>query len=118
MAWAPRIPELRTSLALSDGQFGLVLVTSSVGAAVGAQLSVRLTQKQGSGALLRIAQSSMTLGVMMMGLAPNVWVLTIGLFFVGLGRAGMDIGATSQVLMIGKLIRNKFLASLHGAWSI
>jgi len=118
MAWVPRIPEIKTSLGLSDGEFGLVLVSSSVGAIIGAQLSGRLIQRLGSRALLRVAQLSMPLGVMMMGLAPNVWVLTIGLFFVGLGHAGMDIAANSQAVVIEKLIGKKFLASLHGAWSI
>ena len=54
----------------------------------------------------------------MMGLAPTVWVLTMGLFFVGLVHAGMDIAANSQAVVIEKLIGKKFLASLHGAWSI
>jgi len=114
----PRIPEIKSSLGLSDGEFGLVLVSSSVGAIIGAQLSGRLIQKLGSRALLRMAQLSMPLGVTMTGLAPNVWVLTIGLFFVGLGRAGMDITANCQAVVFEKLIGKKFLAFLQGAWSI
>ena len=120
MAWVPRIPEIKSSLGLSDGEFGLVLVSSSVGAIIGAQLSGRLIQKLGSRALLRMAQLSMPVGVTMVGLAPNVWVLTIGLFFVGLGRAGMDITANCQAVVFEKLIGKKFLAFLQGAehWSI
>lgn len=30
LAWIPRIPEIKTSLGLSDGQFGLVLLASTV----------------------------------------------------------------------------------------
>jgi hypothetical protein len=63
----PRIPEITTSLGLSDGEFGLVLVSSSFGAIIWSQLSGRLIQKPGSKALLRIARLSMPLGVMMMG---------------------------------------------------
>jgi hypothetical protein len=47
-----------------------------------------------------MAQLSMPVGVTIMGLAPNVWVLTIGLFFVGLGHAGMDIAVNSQEVVI------------------
>jgi len=36
MACLPRIPEIKTSLGLSDGEFGLVLISSSFGAIVGA----------------------------------------------------------------------------------
>ena len=114
----PRGPEIKPSFALSDGEFGLVLVPSSVGAIIGAQPSVTLVQKLDSCALLRMAQLPMPVGATMMVLAPDVWVPTIGLFFVGLGHAGMDIAANSQAIVIEKLIGKKFLASLHGAWSI
>ena len=42
MAWVPRIPEIKEANGLSDSQFGLVLVSSSVGAVLGAQLAGRL----------------------------------------------------------------------------
>ncbi|MEY4152095.1 MAG: hypothetical protein RL470_154, partial [Actinomycetota bacterium] len=37
LAWVPRIPEIKDALGLSDGQFGLVLLGSTVGAIPGAQ---------------------------------------------------------------------------------
>jgi len=36
MAWVPRIPEIKEANDLTDTQFGLVLVASSVGAILGA----------------------------------------------------------------------------------
>ena len=118
MAWVPRIPEIKTSLGLTDGEFGIVLVSSSVGAVVGAQLAGQMIQRFGSRNLLRVTQVALPFGVLLMGLAPNVIVLSIGLFFLGLGAAGMDIPGNAQAVVIEKLIGKKFLASLHGAWSI
>jgi MFS family permease len=118
MAWVPRIPEIKSSLGLSDGEFGVVLVSSSVGAIIGAQLAGRLIQRFGSRNLMRFAQTTLPLGVLMMGLAPNVYVLALGLFFMGLGSAAMDIPGNAQAVVIERLIGKKFLASLHGAWSI
>ena len=118
MAWVPRIPEIKSSLGLSDGEFGLVLVSSSVGAIIGAQLAGRLIQLFGSRNLMRFAQTTLPLGVLLMGLAPNVFVLALGLFFMGLGSASMDIPGNAQAVVIERLIGKKFLASLHGAWSI
>jgi MFS family permease len=91
MAWVPRIPEIKSSLGLSDGEFGVVLVSSSVGAIIGAQLAGRLIQRFGSRNLMRFAQTTLPLGVLVMGLAPNVYVLALGLFFMGLGSAAMDM---------------------------
>jgi len=118
MAWVPRIPEIKRALALSDGEFGVVLVSSSIGAVIGAQVSGQLIQRFGSRNLLRVTQLALPFGVALMGIAPNVFVLAIGLFFLGLGAAGMDIPGNSQAVVIEKLIGKKFLASLHGAWSI
>ena len=118
MGWVPRIPEIKSSLGLSDGEFGVVLVSSSVGAIIGAQLAGRLIQLFGSRNLMRFAQTTLPLGVLLMGLAPNVYVLALGLFFMGLGSAGMDIPGNAQAVVIERLIGKKFLASLHGAWSI
>lgn len=118
MGWVPRIPEIKGSLGLSDGEFGLVLVSSSVGAIIGAQLAGRLIQLFGSRNLMRFAQTTLPLGVLLMGLAPNVYLLALGLFFMGLGSAGMDIPGNAQAVVIERLIGKKFLASLHGAWSI
>ena len=118
MAWVPRIPEIKATLGLSDGEFGVVLVSSSVGAVIGAQLAGRLIQRFGSRNLMRFAQTTLPLGVLLMGLASNVYVLALGLFFMGLGSAAMDIPGNAQAVVIERLIGKKFLASLHGAWSI
>jgi MFS family permease len=118
MAWVPRIPEIKSSLGLSDGEFGVVLVSSSIGAIIGAQLAGRLIQRFGSRNLMRFAQAALPLGVLLIGLAPNVYALALGLFFMGLGSAAMDIPGNAQAVVIERLIGKKFLASLHGAWSI
>ena len=117
MAWVPRIPEIKSALGLSDGEFGLVLVSSSLGAVIGAQLAGQLIQRFGSRNLLRVTQLALPFGVLLMGLAPNVLVLALGLFCLGFGAAGMDIPGNAQAVVIEKLIGKKFLASLHGAWS-
>jgi MFS family permease len=115
MAWVPRIPEIKAALGLSDGEFGVVLVSSSVGAVIGAHLAGRLIQRFGSRNLMRFAQAALPLGVLLMGLAPSLYVLALGLFFMGLGSAAMDIPGNAQAVVIERLVGKKFLASLHAA---
>jgi MFS family permease len=103
MAWVPRIPEIKAALGLSDGEFGVVLVSSSVGAVIGAHLAGRLIQRFGSRNLMRFAQAALPLGVLLMGLAPS------------LGSAAMDIPGNAQAVVIERLVGKKFLASLHAA---
>ena len=118
MAWVPRIPEIKAELALSDGQFGLLLATSSLGAVIGAQVSGSLVHKFGSKNVMRVSQAVMPLGILIIGLFLSVPGLILGLFTMGLGYSAMDIAANSQAVVAEKLAGKKFLASLHGAWSI
>jgi len=118
MAWVPRIPEIKSGLGLNDAQFGLMLAASSLGAVLGAQYSGRLVHRLGSKNTLRISQFVMPLGVITMGLTMTVPGIMAGLFVMGLGYSAMDIAANSQAVIVEKLTKKRFLASLHGAWSI
>ena len=118
MAWVPRIPEIKLELGLNDAQFGLLLAASSVGAVIGAQNSGKVVHAIGSKNVLRITQVVMPIGVIAMGATMNVPGLMAGLFIMGLGYAGMDIAANSQAVVAEEALKKKFLASLHGAWSI
>ena len=118
MSWIPRIPEIKSSLGLSDGQFGVLLASSSVGSVIGAQISGTLIHRYGSKNVLRVSQIVMPLGIFVMGAFLSVPGLLAGLFLMGFGYAAMDIAANSQAVVGEKLIQKKFLASLHGAWSI
>ncbi|MEL0319971.1 MAG: MFS transporter, partial [Aquiluna sp.] len=118
MAWIPRIPEIKSELGLNDAQFGLMLAASSVGAVLGAQYSGRLVHRFGSKNTLRVSQVVMPLGVITMGATMTVPGVMAGLFVMGLGYAAMDIAANSQTVIAEKVLKKKFLASMHGAWSI
>ena len=74
MAWVPRIPEIKTANALTDTQFGLVLVASSVGAVLGAQLSGRAIHRFGSRPVMYVSSVIVPLGVTLMGLSLNAFV--------------------------------------------
>ena len=83
MAWVPRIPEIKTANELSDTQFGLVLIASSVGAVLGAQLSGTAIHRFGSRPVFFVAQVVVPVGVAIMGLSITPLVLVAGLFFMG-----------------------------------
>ena len=63
-----------------------MLVSSNVGTVMEVHFLGRLIQKQGPSKFARIAQMSMPLGVAVISSAPNVKVLKISLFFLGLGH--------------------------------
>jgi MFS family permease len=118
MAWVPRIPEIKSQLGLSDGQFGLLLVASTIGAIPGAQLSGRIVHMFSSKIVVRIAGVTLPLGVSIMGIAENVPSLAVGLFFCGFSVSFMDVALNSQAIAIEEHTQGRWMSTFHGLWSI
>ena len=118
MAWIPRIPEIKEANGLSDTEFGLVLVASSIGAVFGAQLSGRAIHRFGSRPAMFVSIVVVPLGAVLMGLSTTPLVLVIGLFTMGFGYAALDIGGNAQAIAIEKLLSKRYITSFHGMWSV
>jgi len=118
MAWIPRIPEIKIALGLSDGQFGILLLASTLGALPGAQLSGRLVHMYNSKIVVQIAGVTLPLAVTIMGFSKNVPVLAVGLFISGFSVAFMDVALNSQAVAIEQHTNGRWMSSFHGLWSI
>ena len=118
LAWIPRIPEIKDSLGLSDGQFGLVLLASTVGSIPGAQIAGRAVHSFSSKLVVRIAGALLPVGVFVIGIADTVQLLLLGLFITGFNLAFMDIAINGQAVEIEKHTKGRWMSSFHGFWSI
>ena len=118
LAWIPRIPEIKDSLNLSDGQFGLVLLASTVGSIPGAQIAGRAVHSFSSKLVVRIAGALLPVGVFVIGIADTVQILLLGLFITGFNVAFMDIAINGQAVEIEKHTKGRWMSSFHGFWSI
>ena len=118
MAWIPRIPEIKTSLGLGDGQFGLLLLASTLGAVPGAQLSGRLVHMYSSRLVVQISGATLPLGVSIMGIAESILTLGIGLLICGFSVAFMDVALNGQAVAIEEHTKGRWMSSFHGLWSV
>ena len=118
LAWIPRIPEIKDSLGLSDGQFGLVLLASVVGAIPGAQIAGRAVHMHSSKLVVQIAGVLLPFGVFVVGMAESVQMLILGLFICGFNVAFMDIAINGQAVEIEKHTKGRWMSSFHGLWSV
>jgi MFS family permease len=117
MAWVARIPEIRDANGLNNGQLGLILISSSVGAILGAQLAGRLVHSYGTKAVIRVAIIIMPVGLVSMGFSTSPITLIAGLFVMGLGYSSMDIASNTQAVVIEKLLGRRVMSSFHALWS-
>ena len=117
MAWVARIPEIRDANGLNNGQLGLILISSTVGAILGAQLTGRLVHFYGTKAVIRVAIIIMPVGLVLMGFSTSPITLIAGLFVMGLGYSSMDIASNTQAVVIEKLLGRRVMSSFHALWS-
>lgn len=118
MAWVPRIPEIKESLGLSDGAFGLVLLGSTVGSIPGAQIAGRAVHAIATRKFMRICGFIMPLGLFVMGSADTVIELVLGLFILGASFSAIDVAANVQAVAIEGHLKARYMSSFHGMWSI
>lgn len=118
MAWVPRIPEIKTTLGLSDGQFGVLLLASTLGAVPGAQFSGRIVHMFNSKIVVQIAGITLPTAVTIMGLARNLPMFAVGLFLSGFSVAFMDVALNGQAVAIEQHTNGRWMSTFHGLWSI
>jgi len=117
MAWVARIPEIRDANGLNNGQLGLILISSTIGAIIGAQLTGRLVHSYGTKAVIRIAIIIMPIGLILMGFSTSPITLIFGLFIMGLGYSSIDIASNTQAVVIEKLLGRRVMSTFHALWS-
>ena len=119
MAWVPRIPEIKRSLNINNGQFGLVLLGSTIGAVIGTQVVGRLVHHFGSKSVLRFTSITMPIGLILMSRAThNVPAMFASLFFMAFGYVGIDVSVNTQAVAIEKHLNKRYMSSFHGLWSV
>ncbi len=117
MGWVSRIPEIRDANGLNNGQLGLILISSTVGAIIGAQLSGRLVHTFGAKPILRIVTLVMPTGLILIGISTSPITLMAGLFVLGLGYSSVDITSNIQAVIVEKLVGKRVMSSFHAMWS-
>jgi MFS family permease len=117
MAWVARIPEIRDANGLNNGQLGLILLSSTIGAVIGAQLAGRLIHTFGTKPIINGAVIIMPVGLIVMGFSHSPITLIVGLFVMGLGYSSMDISSNTQAVVIEKLLGKRVMSSFHALWS-
>lgn len=117
-SWASRIPDIKTTLQLSEAALGGVLFAVPVGQLISLPLSGWLINRFGSRQLLIYASIFFPLTLIMLALAATTWQLVFILFFFGLWGNLFNISMNTQAVGIESLYGRSIMASFHGLWSL
>jgi len=117
-SWASRIPTIKQSLGISEGQLGTLLLLMPIGQLCTMALSGRLVAKYGSRKVLRIVVLIYPAILCCIGMAQNFYQLAAALFFFGVIGNMCNISVNTQGVEVEKVYGKSIMSSFHGAWSI
>lgn len=116
-SWASRIPDIKSSLQLSDAGLGSILLALPAGQLTAMPFSGRLVTHFGSKKILRICLVLYSIGLTNIGLATKPWHLALALYLFGICGNMCNISVNTQAIRAEKLYGRPIMTSFHGAWS-
>ena len=112
----PRVPALKESLHLSDGQVGLAFLAYAVGAVAGAIVS-RFVLSRGAAWWVRVGTVAMSAALITPALAPAFGLLALAFFLGGLCAGFLDVLENAQAAEIERDSGRPMINGFHGFWS-
>src|SRR5215210_3142531 len=116
--WAPRLPAIKESLGLSDGELGTALVGLAVGLLVGTRLAGSPVDRFGSRPVMRVGFPLLAATLVLPGLADSLVTLFLALFVLGLASGALDVAMNAQGIEVERQLVRPILSGLHGLWSV
>jgi MFS family permease len=116
--WAPRLPAIKESLGLSDGELGTALVGLAVGLVAGTRLAGAPIDRFGSRPVMRAGFPLLAATLLLPGLAGNGLALFGSLLVLGVASGALDVAMNAQGIEVERVLRRPILSGLHGLWSV
>ncbi|NMH92210.1 MFS transporter [Pseudonocardia bannensis] len=117
-SWAPRIPEIKANLALSDGVLGLALLAPAVGSLVTMPLAGTIAARWGSGPSTRVAAVLFFMAALPIAVAGDAVTLWAALFVFGAMMGGLDVLMNAQGVTVEQAYGRSVLSSFHAVFSL
>src|SRR5919108_5780844 len=116
--WAPRLPAIKSSLELSDGELGTALVGLAIGLLAGTRVAGAQVDRFGSRPVMRVGFPLLCATLVLPALAGSLVTLFLALFALGLMSGFLDVAMNAQGIEVERHLERPLLNGLHGLWSV
>lgn len=117
-----RLPDIRSSLDLSNSDLGLLLLAESVGSLIMLPFSGRLIERFGAPNVVRGGAVGVTAGLVVAALGATVveWVplAALGMFSQGMGMSTWDVAMNVEGAEVERRLGRTIMPRFHAAWSM
>jgi fucose permease len=118
-SWVSRIPEVRSSFELTNGQLGLVLLAIAMGSVLALPTTGAAINALGTVRIVRLGAAAATIGMAAAALGlGHVLPLTVaGLFVYGLGIGVWDVAMNVEGAEVERGLRRTIMPRFHAGFS-
>ena len=118
-SWVSRIPEVRSSFGLTNGQLGLVLLAIALGSVLALPTTGAAINALGTVRIVRIGAGAASLGMVAaaFGLGEVLPLTVAGLFVYGLGIGVWDVAMNVEGAEVERGLRRTIMPRFHAGFS-
>lgn len=116
--WTARIPAIKHSLGLSDGQLSVGLLAFAAGAITGMQAVGRLVDRYGSTRIMIPASLAEGAVLIVPAFAPNLVTLAGSLVLFGIVHGALNIAMNANAVEVERAWQRPLMSSFHAVYSI
>lgn len=116
-SWAPRIPQVKADLHLSDGQLGIALLGVALGSVPAMPAAGVLVNRVGSRLVTRVALPIYASAVALLALAHTLIALTLALAVLGAAVGALDVAMNTHAVDGERDAERPRMSSFHGLYS-
>lgn len=118
MAWVPRFPEVKANLGLSNGQFGTLISTGTLGALASLFFSGHIIHKFGTKKVILTNTVLITLVFIFIVQTKSPGLFLLLNVALGWGISGYHIAANAQAFHSMERVKDLTISRLHGIWAL
>ena len=117
-SWVARIPAVKRSLDLSDGELGIALLGIAAGALLAMPATGWLIARWGSRRITIMAGIAICAALVLPPWATGLLPLMLTLALLGAANGSLDIAMNAQAVAVERGYRRPIMSTIHGAFSI
>lgn len=109
----PTLPGLADQTGTQMSQIGILFTARAVGFLLSTLLVGRLYDRMPGHRLLTLALVGLALTMALIPTAPNLWILALILFLMGMSHAGIDIGGNTLIVWLHGRAVGPYMNGMH-----
>jgi MFS family permease len=113
-----RLPTIQAKLALSSGQLGFALLSTTLSGLIAMTIAGRIAKHRSGGLIMTVAAITMATALALLAFAPNLPLLIVSLILFGIGSGAMDIMINIEGAEIEEAWGQPIFNSFHACFSI